>query len=270
MQGTTIGVLMSATLPARLGEPSRALIVARRLGRPRESLPVVLGTLISQTLINVVALVILGGVMFATIGLFGGHQQALLWYALAPFAVLCAVLVSPVLLRRGGGRSRRVGRLVAEARGAMARVRTGLNVYRRPRLGLAAVMSQFGAWGLQWISVYVLFVALHLDHWNTDLGTAAAILFAVNVTAVLPLTPSNLGVFQAACVAVLSYAYGVPAAQALGYGIILQAVEVATAVVMGGPALVKEGLSWREVRLRAIHTAPVSLSPPRKAREAEA
>ena len=32
MQGTFIGVLMSATLPARLGEPSRALIVARRLG----------------------------------------------------------------------------------------------------------------------------------------------------------------------------------------------------------------------------------------------
>ena len=36
VQGTTIGVLMSATLPARLGEPSRALVVARRLGpRPR-------------------------------------------------------------------------------------------------------------------------------------------------------------------------------------------------------------------------------------------
>jgi phosphatidylinositol alpha-mannosyltransferase len=28
LQGTSIGVLMSATLPARLGEPSRALIVA--------------------------------------------------------------------------------------------------------------------------------------------------------------------------------------------------------------------------------------------------
>jgi phosphatidylinositol alpha-mannosyltransferase len=104
-----------------------------------------------------------------------------------------------------------------------------------------------------------------------DLGTAAAILFAVNVTAVLPLTPSNLGVFQAACVAVLSYAYGIPAAQALGYGIILQAVEVATAVILGAPALVKEGLSWREVRLRALHTAPVSLSAPQGgAREAGA
>ena len=48
-------------------------------------------------------------------------------------------------------------------------------------------------------------------------------------------------------------------AQALGYGIILQAVEIATAIVMGAPALLKEGVSWREVRLRALHTAPVSL-----------
>ena len=70
--------------------------------------------------------------------------------------------------------------------------------------------------------------------------------------------------------AVLVGAYGVPPAQALGYGIILQAVEVATAVVMGAPALVKEGLSWREVRLRALHSAPVSLSMPTRAVESEA
>ncbi len=37
IRGTMIGVLMSSTLPARLGEPSRALIVARRTGRPREN-----------------------------------------------------------------------------------------------------------------------------------------------------------------------------------------------------------------------------------------
>jgi phosphatidylinositol alpha-mannosyltransferase len=273
MQGTTIGVLMSATLPARLGEPSRALIVARRLGRPREYLPVVVGTLVSQTLLNVLALVILGGVMFTTIGLFAGRQQALLWYALAPFVVLCAVLVAPALLRRGvPSRSVRMARWMALARGSLARVRSGLAVYRRPRLGLAATSAQLGAWTLQWLSCFVLLVALDLDRWHTDLGTAAAILFAVNVTAVLPLTPSNLGVFQAACVAVLSYAYGVPPAQALGYGIVLQAVEVATAVVMGGPALVKEGLSWRDVRLRALHHAPVSLSAPpgAAARNAEA
>jgi phosphatidyl-myo-inositol alpha-mannosyltransferase len=46
-------------------------------------------------------------------------------------------------------------------------------------------------------------------------------------------------------------------------------VEVATAVVMGAPALVKEGVSWREVRLRALHSSPVSLGAP-TAQEAKA
>jgi phosphatidyl-myo-inositol alpha-mannosyltransferase len=270
MQGTTIGVLMSATLPARLGEPSRALIVARRLGHARERLPVVLGTVVSQTLLNVVALLILGAVMFATIGLFAGKQQALIWYALAPFAVLCAVLVAPALLRSAGpSRSARVARWLGQARRGAARVRSGLVVFRRLRLGATATVAQLGAWALQWVACYVLLVALNLDG-PADLGAAAAVLFAVNVTAVLPVTPSNLGVFQAACVAVLTGAYGVPAAQALGYGIILQAVEIATAVVMGAPALVKEGVSWREVRLRALHTSPVSLGPAGQTSEAKA
>jgi phosphatidylinositol alpha-mannosyltransferase len=265
VQGTTIGVLMSATLPARLGEPSRALVVARRLGRARDRLPVVLGTLVSQTLINVVALVILGAVMFTTIGLFAGRQQALVWYALAPIGVLCAVLVAPALLR-GGATSR--SRWLRQGRLALARLRSGLRVFARPREGAVAIGSQLCAWAVQWIACYVLLVALGLDH-KADLGAAAAILFAVNVTAVVPVTPSNLGVFQAACMAVLVGAYGVAPAQALGYGIILQAVEVATAVVMGAPALVTEGLSWREVRLRALHSTPVSLSAPGQPAEAE-
>jgi len=145
-------------------------------------------------------------------------------------------------------------------------------VFRSPRLGLGATVMQLGAWGLQWIACFVLLIALGLER-HADLGAAAAVLFAVNVSAVLPLTPSNLGVFQAACVAVLTGAYGIRAADALGYGIILQAVEVATAVIMGAPALVKEGVSWREVRLRALHSSPVQLSAlPRHShsREAEA
>ena len=186
--------------------------------------------------------------------------------------MLALVLVAPALVRSGlPRRSARVGRWLREARARRARVRHGLVVFRRPRMGGAAVTMQLGAWTLQLISCYVLMVALGLDDLGADLGAAAAVLFAVNVSAVLPVTPSNVGVFQAACMAVLVGAYGIGTADALGYGIILQAVEVATAVVLGAPALVKEGLSWREVRLRAMHTAPVELSAlPRAAREAEA
>jgi phosphatidylinositol alpha-mannosyltransferase len=268
LQGTFIGVLMSATLPARLGEPSRALIVARRLGRPRDRLPVVLGSIVSQAMLNIVALVILGVVMFTSVDYFSGHHGALLAFTITPVAILAGVLIAPTLLRSGvPSRSRRVQAFVRQTRNAMAQVRAGLRVFRDPRRGAQATILQLTAWGIQWLSCYVLLVALGLDG-QAGMGAAAAVLFAVNVTAVLPATPSNLGVFQAACVAVLTGAYHVSSADALGYGIILQAVEIATAVIMGAPALLKEGLSWRDVRLRALHTAPVQLSPvPRPSRD---
>jgi phosphatidylinositol alpha-mannosyltransferase len=43
--------------------------------------------------------------------------------------------------------------------------------------------------------------------------------------------------------------------------VILQAVEIATAVGLGLPALVREGMSWSDVRLRALSAAPVRLQP---------
>ena len=137
-------------------------------------------------------------------------------------------------------------------------MRDGLRVFRSPKLGAQATVAQLSAWALQWLACWVLLAALGLDA-RAGAGAAAAVLFAVNVTAAVPATPSNLGVFQATCVAVLSAGYGVSSADALGYGIILQAVEIATAVIMGAPALVNEGLSFRDVRLRALHHAPVEL-----------
>jgi phosphatidylinositol alpha-mannosyltransferase len=259
MQGTFIGVLMSATLPARLGEPSRALILARRLGRARETLPVVLGTMVSQTLLNLVALCILGIAMFSNVNLLDGHHGALIASVLAPLGVLVIVLLAPVLVPRAAvSRSTRLQGLIVGLRRSLVRVRAGLSVFRHPRQAAIATGSQLGAWGLQWMSCWLLLMALGLDH-HVGVAGAAAVLFAVNVTAVVPATPSNIGVFQAACVAVLAGAYHVSTPEALAYGIILQAVEIATAVIMGMPALVNEGLSWKDVRLRTMNAAPVKL-----------
>jgi phosphatidylinositol alpha-mannosyltransferase len=257
-RATMIGVLMSATLPARLGEPSRAFIVARRLGGMRERFPLVLGTLVSQTLLNLLALGVLGSVMFATVGLFRGNEDALVVVTLGPLAALLLLLAVPALLRRGpASRSQRAQQWLAAGRRAAVRMRTGLQVFRRPRLGAWATLAQLTAWAVQWMACYLLLVALGLDA-QAGIGAAAAVLFAVNVTAALPATPSNLGVFQAACVGVLM-AYGVGQTDALAYGIILQAVEIATALALGMPALVSEGLTWRDLRLRALHATPVKL-----------
>ncbi|MDO8208790.1 lysylphosphatidylglycerol synthase domain-containing protein [Conexibacter sp. CPCC 206217] len=253
--GTSVGVLLSATLPARLGEPARALVVSRRIGgRRRDVLPTVAGTIVSQTLLNVVALALLGGVTVASLGLSGGRGGVLIAVVVAPLALVAAVLLGPVLLRARAP-WRRVRGAEASLRAAVTRAREGLRVFRNPRLGVEAAAMQLLAWGIQWSSCYVLLVALGLDA-HVGPAAAAAVLFAVNVTAAVPITPSNIGVFQAACVAVLTAGYGLSYADALAYGIVLQVVELATALVLGVPALITTGLSWNDVRPRAPHAAP--------------
>jgi phosphatidylinositol alpha-mannosyltransferase len=259
---TMIGVLMSATLPARLGEPARAMVLARRTGRMRESFPVLLGTLVSQSALNLLALVILGFIIVGSTDLFHARTERLFLISLAPLAILVAVLLAPTLVRQNG--SGRVARIVASIRAALLKVREGLVVFRDPRRGPVAAIAQLGAWGLQLLACFVLFTALGLDHEPAiGIGAAAAALFAVNVTAVVPATPSNIGVFQLAVISVLTTGFGVSAADALAYGVILQAVEIATAVALGLPALVREGVTWSDMRMRALSASPVRLSPRR-------
>ncbi len=258
MQGTFIGVLMSATLPARLGEPSRALILARRLGRARETLPVVLGTMVSQTLLNLLALGVLGAVTLSRVSVLDGHDRDLVLVALAPLGALLALALAPVLIPPSAvSRYRRLQAAVIAVRRALLRLRRGLSVFRHPGAAARASVAQLAAWALQWLSCWLLLSALGID--RAGAGAAAAVLFAVNVTAVIPATPANVGIFQAACVAVLAGAYHVSTPEAIAFGIVLQAVELLTALIMGLPALLNEGLSWREVRLRTMHATPVRL-----------
>ena len=217
-----------------------------------------LGTIVSQTLLNVFALVVLGAVMFSTVDVFTRHK--------------------PLLVRRRradrGARDRGARAVRARCRDAQrapGRLRRGGAPRARAGPPRAARRSATRAWApsprsrscrrgsLQWLSCYILLVALGLDDHGRPRRRRRGALRGQRHRRV-PATPSNLGVFQAACVAVLG-AYGVGAADALAYGIILQAVEIATAVIMGAPALVKEGVSWRDVRLRAMHATPVELPP---------
>jgi phosphatidylinositol alpha-mannosyltransferase len=251
VRATMIGVMGSAVFPGRIGEPTRMLVLSRRLQGPtRRRLPVVAGTVFSQTIINLLALAVLAAVTFTSVPLLHGHGSALAAVAALPAVVVLVVLLGPPLLRLGQRSRRARVRLAASAVSALlALARRGLVVFARPRHGAVAVGAQLLAWVLQWAACYMVILALGLQSQAGPVA-AAAILLAVNVSAVLPATPSNVGVFQAACLVVLA-AYGVSAGPALAYGIILQAVEVLTALALGVPALLKEGLSWRDIRRAA-------------------
>ncbi len=248
MRATMIGVMGSAVFPGRLGEPSRVLVVSRHLpGTRRQLLPIVAGTVFSQTLMNLVALGVLAIITFVAVPLGSGHTAGIVLALAIPLAIAGLVVTGPRIVAQGQrSRSERVRGVAASMERLLRYARQGLVVFARPRPGVVAVTMQLGAWALQWLSCYAVLVALGLQH-ETDFATAAAVLLAVNLSAVLPATPSNVGVFQAACLVVLA-AYGVGAGKGLAYGILLQAVEVVTALALGVPALLREGVKWSELR----------------------
>ncbi len=266
---TMIGVFMSATLPARLGEPARAVALSRHTGRARENLPVIVGTIVSQTMLNIFALVLLGVLVLTNIGgIFHNGTKQVLVFSLIPLALFLAVVIAPILLRNQGGKDGRLARASAALHSVMLQVRRGLSVFKKPKAGLPAAGLQLGAWFIQLLSCWALMFALGLEA-QAGFAASAAVLFAVNFTAAVPVTPSNIGVFQLAVVAVLHNGWGVSTADAFAYGVILQAVEMATAAALGVPALVREGLTWGDMRSQAIAQAPVELSsePPRHREE---
>jgi phosphatidyl-myo-inositol alpha-mannosyltransferase len=263
-RATMIGVMASAVLPGRIGEPTRIVVLSRRLEGPASrTFPVVAGTVFSQTLINLGALGILAAVTFTSVPLLRGNASALEAVLAVPAFVALFVFGAPALLRFAErSRSRRIRAFAIVLNGLLRTAQRGLVVFAKPRHAVPAVAFQLGAWALQWGSCYMVILALGLQHEATP-ATAAAILLAVNVTAVLPATPSNVGVFQAACLVVLA-AYGVGAGPALAYGIILQAVELLTALALGVPAALREGMTWQDIRRGHIAEAPTDAAPPRR------
>lgn len=249
-RGIMIGMVGSTVAPGRLGEAARALVVARRLGDPSRNIALVLGTVVSQTLINLLALGILALVTLLGAAISGARADAIIGVVAVPAVIVGIVLLGPRALHRASrskaGWVRRAASWVGQQ---LVHFRLGLVVFGRPRAAIHAGGMQLAAWALQLIACYAVILALGLQH-KADLIAAAAVLLAVNVTAVIPVTPSNVGVFQAACIAVLA-PFGVSASQGLAYGLILQAVEIVAAVGLGVPALLREGLSVSELRREA-------------------
>jgi phosphatidylinositol alpha-mannosyltransferase len=253
-RATMIGVMVSATLPGRLGEPVRVFVVARRAGDTRSSLALVAGTVLAQTLLNMAALVALASVLVASITVFRDAAWAIALAAAIPVVIVGVILAGPRLLDRTAHKTTALGRAAAFARNELDHIRGGLRVFSRPRDAFHAGVAQLAAWVLQLLACYALLGAFGLST-PSRLGAAAAVLVATNLAAVLPVTPGNVGVFQAACVVALA-AYGVDTDRALAYGVVLQLLEVTTAIALGLPALLAEGLRPRDLRRATRGTSP--------------
>lgn len=244
-----IGMATSAVTPGRLGEAARAWLVARRLGPPREHLVVVAGTLVAQTLMNLLALFILTVIALLGGGIAHGKTEALLAVVAIPVGILIVAFLAPTALAKAA--RQRTGRLASSVNWLARQIvaaRQGLSAFGQLAKLVHSVGAQLGAWALQLGCCYVTLLAFHL-HLSAGLAAAAGVLVATNLTAIVPITPSNVGVFQAATIAVLA-GFGVSASTALAYGLVLQGIEVVSALLLGGLSLINEGVPWAQLRSR--------------------
>lgn len=160
-----IGMVGSTVAPGRLGEAARSWILARRVGNPRETLGAVVGTVLAQTLINLLALIIL-----AALALTGAASTALRVGALVavialPVGILAVLFGGPRVLRRAGHTHRpRVGRAARWLLHVLVQVRSGLGVFRQPGPAAHASIAQLTAWSLQLVTCYVVMLALGIEH----------------------------------------------------------------------------------------------------------
>jgi len=234
-----VGYLGNAILPARLGEPMRAVIAARR---ERIGTTEALGSVLVERLIDIAILAIVGSVAAF---LFGAPAWAvqLLGVAAGVGAVGIVVLVTvglePVLRvaeRLGLGRWPAI-------RDVAARFVATLGGRTRRGALLSAVGFSTVAWLLDATSFWLAGQAVGAD--LPYLGAMIVSAVSVMGTAV-PSAPGFVGTFEFAAVGIAG-ALGMPGAEALALAIVVHAMTLVPLAIGGAVSLVAMGADLGEV-----------------------
>ena len=220
---TIAGTSLNSVLVANAGDLARVMLAARE---GRVTVRVVLGTLAADKITDVLA--------FVTIALF-------------------AFLVNPALLTsRVNGWV--LGAIGATALAAMIMTRASrlaqFTAELRAHLHSGDILPAYGLSTLAWagqVGAYTL-GALAI---GVRLPVVAAIhaVVAVNMAGVLRSTPGNIGIFQVMYVFALA-PFGVSRASAIAAAVLIQVVQITTAVIAGAIALG----TYRNAPTGAAHT----------------
>ncbi len=248
-----VGFLFNTILAARVGEIAKVLLAKRRLARRGEDLSttVLLGSVVVENIVTTIAWVAL----VIIIGLFL-PLPSYAWIITAVLGVICLVVVAVALLQSPnrqvppwlstGSIWRRVTRAFQRLWGAVHESHASL---RDPRQVSRVAIPSLGTWIAQWAGIYATLGAFGLGY--VGWGGAGLLLVTITLAQSFPILPGNLVVFQAAAVVPLTASYGVSAADALAFSIVLQATEMAVGVVVGFIFLLFEGVSFKQLRREA-------------------
>jgi len=241
----SIGVMVNAFLPARLGEFTRAYLMGES---EADSKVYVLGTVavekVADLLFLLLALIVLLSQMNLPEWLIGpARGTALLIAILVPCFVLLAWQRDFFLWM-----VERASRFVPLAwrEGLVRQTRYGLaslDVVRRPRLLVGLFGWSLIVWILSALTNYLVLLALELA---LPFWASLLLLVVLQVGMAVPSSPGRIGVFQYLAILALSI-FAVNKDIALGYSIILYLVVYVPTMLIGAYYLWREKIPWQKL-----------------------
>ena len=238
LRALLIGYLGNDALPARLGEAARAGVVARSANR---SFGAVLGTVLLERLIDMVALAIL--VLIASVF---AHVPALVVDAAA---VTVGVGIAGALVLVVAGR-----RLHAASADSPVGVRQRVSAFLRHLLagalypGRGVILAAGGLSFVAWLLDASVFLAAAASLGITlNVGAAVIIDAAGALATALPAAPGYVGTYDLAAAAV-GAGLGLEPAKAVALAAVVHAVVLVPIALAGAAALVAETVAGRAVR----------------------
>lgn len=216
---------LGGVFPYRLGEAAR-LIWNTRFG---SSMGFGLGTLAIERILDLAAIILIAGVVVAMLANAPDWMRGWVDFYFVAVLLGCAALavlaVPMASWLRNLASKNRSGLTVF-----IANIATGLEIVRTPgRLG-----AVIGLTGMVWV-IFVVSCHVYLARFFPGFSwpESAALAVVVTLSAIVPLTPGNLGAFEASAVILLS-ALGYDEARALVAAATLHGILLLSVTVFGG------------------------------------
>ena len=234
----SIGLLANATMPGRVGELARVAVLTRHMPRLSGAWATLVGTVFAHRAFDVIpaAMLVVWVLLAAELPHWAGPSLAIV------FSFGGVLLLLALVLARHHDRTHLDS--ADAARRLWTKARLGLGVMHRPAAAAAAIVFQLIGWLCQLFAVWATMKAFSID---IELAAAGLVLVLMNMAAIIPLWPGNVGLLQVAIAAPL-VGYGVSYAQGFAFGLGLQIVEASVGIAFGLVFLGREGLSYAALR----------------------
>lgn len=249
-----IGYMGNNIYPARAGEVLRAVVLKRREGVP---ISASLATIIVERVYDgvvMLAFVFLNlpelAKLTADSGFVGNIQTLALWGAGAFVGALVAFLLAAMFPQRAEALvAWLIQRILPErwrdkVSGVVLKFLKGLESLRSPREAIMVFLTSVVIWLLETGKYWFV---MHAFDFEVSFFALMLMNGIVNLATTIPSAPGYVGTFDAPGIAVLK-AYGVNAAMAASYTLVLHVALWVPITALGGYYLAKEGLHWQDAR----------------------